>query len=229
MPWARGRLREAQGRVADVRDAIAPLAEDEEAGIPMRSLAWRALLSRTLSRAGEGEEAAGLARAHLDWAETWGRPAALGVAQRAVALSSDGERRIELLEEAAATLGGSSLQTEEARARADLGIALLRAGRRGDGTRELKSALDMAMACGARDTARLASGELEVAGAAPRKLRFDELTASERRVAEMAAEGGTNREIAAELYVTPKTVENHLTRVYSKLGIESRAELATAL
>ncbi len=229
VPWARGRLREAQGRVADVRDAVEPLAADDASGGAMRSLAWRALLSRTLSRAGEGEEAAALAATHLGWAESWGRPAALGVAQRAHALSTDGDRRIELLEAAVATLGGSSLRTEEARARADLGIALLRAGRRGDGTRELQGALDGAMACGAKGTARLASGELEIAGAAPRKLRFDELTASERRVAELAAAGGTNREIAAELYVTPKTVENHLTRVYSKLGIESRADLAGAL
>ena len=59
--------------------------------------------------------------------------------------------------------------------------------------------------------------------------RFDELTASERRIAEFAAAGRTNREIAAELFITPKTVENHLTRVYGKLGIGSRRELTGAL
>jgi DNA-binding CsgD family transcriptional regulator len=73
------------------------------------------------------------------------------------------------------------------------------------------------------------AAELEVAGATPRRVAFDELTASERRVAELAATGRTNREIADELFVTPKTVENHLTRVYSKLRLSSRRELAAAL
>ena len=55
------------------------------------------------------------------------------------------------------------------------------------------------------------------------------MTASERRVAELAAAGKTNREIAAELFVTPKTVENHLTRVYAKLGVSSRGALSGAI
>ncbi|MGC1166665.1 MAG: helix-turn-helix transcriptional regulator, partial [Solirubrobacterales bacterium] len=80
-----------------------------------------------------------------------------------------------------------------------------------------------------RGTARAAATELEIAGAAPKRLSFDALTASERRIAEHAAAGRTNREIAEELFVTPKTVENHLTRVYGKLGIGSRRELASVL
>ena len=128
-----------------------------------------------------------------------------------------------------ATLESSSLRTEEARARAELGVALLRQGRRRDGRAQLDAAVEVAVACGARGVARAASAELEVAGAAPQRLAFDELTASERRVAELAAGGATNRDIAEELFVTPKTVENHLTRVYAKLGVASRAELADAL
>jgi len=85
------------------------------------------------------------------------------------------------------------------------------------------------VACGARGTANAANAELEVAGAAPRRLGFDELTASERRVAGFAADGRTNRQIAEELFVTPKTVENHLTRVYSKLGVSSRSALSEVL
>ncbi|MCB0867392.1 MAG: helix-turn-helix transcriptional regulator [Solirubrobacterales bacterium] len=131
--------------------------------------------------------------------------------------------------EAVETLAGSSLSTEEAKARTELGVALLRAGRKIDGKEELEAGLELATAAGARHTAANAATELEVAGAAPKRLAFDELTASERRVAGYAAEGRTNREIAEELFVTPKTVENHLTRVYTKLGISSRRELSSAL
>ena len=127
------------------------------------------------------------------------------------------------------TLAASSLRTEEARARADLGVALLRSGQRRDGRAQLDAAVEVAVACGARAVARAASAELEVAGAPAKRLAFDELTASERRVAELAAAGASNREVAEELSVTPKTVENHLTRVYAKLGVASRAELSTAL
>jgi DNA-binding CsgD family transcriptional regulator len=80
-------------------------------------------------------------------------------------------------------------------------------------------------------TAR-ADEELRVAGAVRRRYAFsgaDALTPSERRVARMAAEGLRTREIAATLFVTAKTVENHLGRVYMKLGIGSRAKLARAL
>jgi len=142
---------------------------------------------------------------------------------------AEGPERIARLEAAAATLARSALRTEEARARTELGIALLRGGRRIDGRRELESALESALACGAKGTAQLAAAELEIAGASPRKLQFDELTPSERRVAEMAADGQTNRQIAEELYVTAKTVENHLTRVYGKLGVNSRTALQGAL
>ena len=230
IPWARARLREAQGRPAEVRADVACLREDDDAGRPMRALAWRALLSRALSRAGEApEEARALAAAHLEWARAWGRPAALGVAERAAALAVEGEGRVDGLRAAVETLAGSALRTEEARARLDLGTALLRARRKREGQEELSAALELALEIGARGTAEAAAAELEVAGAAPKRLRFDELTASERRIAEHAAAGLTNREIAARLFITPKTVENHLTRVYGKLGISSRRELAGAL
>jgi DNA-binding CsgD family transcriptional regulator len=77
-----------------------------------------------------------------------------------------------------------------------------------------------------------AHDELVTAGAKPRRLMFsgaESLTAAERRVALMAADGLTNREIAQSLFVTAKTVENHLSRCYTKLGIGSRGELGAAL
>lgn len=229
VPWARARLREAQGDARGARDDVQCLREDETAGAPMRALAWRALLARVLARGPDAGEAAALAEAHLGWARSWGRAGALGVAERAVALAAAPDRRGPLLERAVETLAASDLGTEEARARADLGVAWLRAGRRRDGRAALEGALELALQRGMRRTGRAVAAELEVAGAPPQRLRFDELTASERRVAEMAASGLTNRDIAEELFVTVKTVENHLTRVYGKLGVRARGELAPVL
>lgn len=74
--------------------------------------------------------------------------------------------------------------------------------------------------------------ELKIAGARPRRLAFsgaEALTASERRVADMAAEGMANREIAQALFVTPRTIEQHLYNTYKKLGIQTRVQLTDAL
>jgi DNA-binding NarL/FixJ family response regulator len=232
IPWARARLHEAQGDLAGVRADVAPLEEDDTAGRPMRALAWRALLARALVRGGpeQIDEARRHARDQLAWARRWDRPGALGVALRAAALTAaPGRERIDGLEEAVATLAAGGLATEQARAALDLGVALLEAGRRDDARAALEQALEVALERGARDVAQRAAEALEAAGAPAARLRFDALTASERRVAEQAASGRTNREIAEELFVTPKTVENHLTRVYAKLGLGSRRELADAL
>jgi DNA-binding NarL/FixJ family response regulator len=77
-----------------------------------------------------------------------------------------------------------------------------------------------------------AETELRATGARPRRIALrglESLTPSERRIAELAAHGPTNREIAQALFVTPRTVEVHLTNAYRKLGISSRSQLATAL
>jgi DNA-binding CsgD family transcriptional regulator len=229
IPWARLRLREAQGRAEELDADLTPLREDDEAGRPMRALAWRALRARVLAREGRDAEAREAAAAHLAWARGWSRPGALGVALRASALAGPSADRATALGEAVDALARSGCRTEEARARADLGVALLRGGLRREGRAALEAGLEVAMACGARGVARACADELAVAGAPAGRLRFDELTASERRVAELAAAGATNRAIAQELFVTPKTVENHLTRVYAKLGVGSRRGLSAAL
>jgi DNA-binding NarL/FixJ family response regulator len=92
--------------------------------------------------------------------------------------------------------------------------------------------LDLARQCGARALAAVARAELAVAGAKPRRDAFrgrDALTASEVRVARMAAEGQANREIAQALFVSLRTVETHLTHAYQKLAIDSRDALPQAL
>ncbi len=117
---------------------------------------------------------------------------------------------------------------ELARTQTALGFALRRAGLRTAAGEVLRAALDSAHHCGAERTAARAEAELQALGARPRRRAssgLDALTPSEARVAEQAAAGMTNREIAQALFVTSKTVENQLSRVYQKLGIRGRDEL----
>jgi DNA-binding NarL/FixJ family response regulator len=109
---------------------------------------------------------------------------------------------------------------------------LRRAGRRRDAREPLRRALDLATRCGALAISRRAREELIAAGAKPRRERIsgaDALTASELRVAQLAAQGLTNRQIAQALFITMRTVSAHLGQVYSKLDIGDRAQIASAL
>jgi DNA-binding NarL/FixJ family response regulator len=143
-----------------------------------------------------------------------------------------GEEQISLLTQAVTALDACPSRLEQARALTDLGAALRRRGRRSAAKDLLARALDAAAACGAGALATHAREELVAAGARPRRERIrgvEALTASERRVAQMAAAGMTNREIAQALFVTIKTVALHLTHVYDKLDVTGRAQLAAAL
>ena len=116
------------------------------------------------------------------------------------------------------------------RARTDLcyGERLRRAGRRREGRLHLSAALEVFEATGAVPFAERARSELRASGLAPRKRDSavrERLTAQELQIALLVAEGKTNRDVAAILFVSPKTVEFHLTRVYRKLDIRSRTEL----
>ena len=135
-------------------------------------------------------------------------------------------RGLELLRESVAVLADSPALLERAHSLAELGAALRRAGQRAAAREPLAEALDLAARCGARPLAARAREELKATGARPRRewrTGVEALTPSELRVARLAAEGRTNREIAHELYVTLKTVEGHLARAYAKLGIDGRA------
>jgi DNA-binding CsgD family transcriptional regulator len=159
-------------------------------------------------------------------------PRELGMALRAAALVEGGKRSVDLLRESVAVLEDSPARLEHARSLTDLGAALRRTGQRAGAREPLRAALDLAQSCGATGLAERAHQELVATGARPRRLVLsgvDSLTASERRVAEMASEGLTNREIAQALYVTEKTVEGHLGHAYRKLDIGSRSELPKAL
>jgi DNA-binding CsgD family transcriptional regulator len=168
----------------------------------------------------------------LNEAHAWGTPRAIGMALRALGLVEGGDRGLELLDEAVRVLESSPARLEHARALADFGAALRRANRRTAARHPLRQALDLADACGARPLAERARHELRAAGARPRRPRISgvqALTASERRIATMAAEGLSNPEIAQALFITKKTVEAHLGNAYRKLDVRSRSRLTAAL
>ncbi len=225
----RARLRRLGGRIieglADAREGGARLGRME-----VRSpgvVPWRSEAALSLHALGRSEEAAALATEEVALARQAGLQRALGTAQLAQALVAGGE--VPALREAVATLEGTQAALEHARALTELGAALRRAGSRAEARDHLRMALDIAHRCGGAVVEHQARQELLAAGARPRASAltgFDALTPSERRVAELAATGGTNREIAQALFVTPRTVEGHLTNVYAKLGVGSREELA---
>jgi DNA-binding NarL/FixJ family response regulator len=147
-------------------------------------------------------------------------------------LVEGGQQGLALLREAVEVLTDSPAKLEHAKARTELGAALRRANRRSEAREQLRHALELATICSATSLAARAESELLATGARPRRIALsgvDSLTPSERRVAEMAAEGPTNREIAQALFVTQRTVEVHLTSIYRKLAISSRSQLAAAL
>ncbi|TML15898.1 MAG: helix-turn-helix transcriptional regulator [Actinobacteria bacterium] len=162
----------------------------------------------------------------------FGAPRALGVARHAAGIVAGGERGELLLREAIDAFEVADARLERARALADLGAMLRRRNRRTEARELLREALDAAHRAGARLLADYAETELRATGARPRRVvltGLDSLTASERRIAEHASQGLTNREIAQTLFVTARTVEGHLTSIFRKLQIDSRNELCAVL
>jgi DNA-binding CsgD family transcriptional regulator len=231
---SRARLRLAQGRPQEALDdlrACTWLLEGWNIRSPGRN-PWRASAALALLALGEREEAIRLAHEDVDLARRFELPRELGMALRAAGLAEGGDRGIDLLREAVEVLKSSEARLEHARALTDLGAALRRSGRRSDARPSLRLGLEIAHKCGATALSERAHAELVATGARPRRAvlsGLDALTASERRVARMAAEGMTNREIAQALFVTEKTIEWHLGQAYRKLDIASRSELPRVL
>jgi DNA-binding CsgD family transcriptional regulator len=161
-----------------------------------------------------------------------GTPVALGIRSRCVALLSDGDRADRAYQEGIRQLQNSRAAVDLARLHLLYGEWLRRARRRRDARRELRAAYDMFDRMGAEAFAARAAAELSATGERARSrspaTTFD-LTPQEARVAGLAAEGETNNQIAAELFISPRTVEYHLGKVFRKLGVTSRAQLARNL
>jgi len=232
-PYVRGLVRLADGQpVAALHDFEEVGRHASRVGGAACALPWRADAARALHALGRAAEAEPLAAEEVERARRRGTSRALGIALRAQGLVASGPRRLELLGEAVEALESSPARLDFARAGCDYGTGLLRAGKRAAGRDLLQRSHKIATDCGARGLAAVAAEELRIVGAPPRAAvagGASSLTASERRVAEMAARRLTNNEIAQALFVTPKTVENHLGRVYVKLGVSSRREIASTL
>jgi DNA-binding CsgD family transcriptional regulator len=232
-------LLEARGRVCLARgqreQAIADLRHCGRLASVIHATpnlhAWRSTLSLALAP-DDLPEARALAKAELELARQAGAPRAIGIALRVSGLLADGQSRIELLEQSVAVLEASPARLELAHSLTELGAALRRTGARTAAREPLRRALDIADRCGATALAERTRDEALAAGARPRRPRstgVHALTPSELRVARLAAQSLSNRDIAQALFITSKTVSDHLSSAYRKLNISSRDQLATAM
>ncbi len=232
---ARANLHLAQGRPTPaLRDARA-------AGDLMSAMirnpgccGWRSVAALSLAALDRGVEARALAEDELADARHFAVPDAEGAALRTLGLVVGGAEGVEALRASVAALEHAEGRLEHARSALELGAALRRAGERAEARDVLREALDATSRAGASGLADRAHEELVAAGARPRRDRRllsgrESLTASEDRVAALAAEGLTNREIAQRQFVTVKAVQWHLRNVYRKLDVASRQELPAAL
>ncbi len=168
----------------------------------------------------------------LATARRWGTPGYVGEALHARARIEERKEAIGTLHEAVAELRRSPVQLELARALVTLGSFQRREAHRIESREPLREGYELAVLCGAEGLAETARSELRASGIRVRREKLsgiDALTPSEGRIAELAADGASNAEIAQALFLTVKTVEMHLTRTYRKLDIGGRAELAAAL
>jgi DNA-binding CsgD family transcriptional regulator len=157
---------------------------------------------------------------------------ALGIEARSRALMSEGEVADGLYREAIDRLRRTRVRSELARAHLLYGEWLRRENRRLDARGQLRTAHETLTAMGAEAFADRAARELLATGETVRKRTSDtagQLTAQEAQIARMARDGASNRQIAAQLFISHKTVEYHLRKVFAKLGISSRADLAAVL
>ena len=230
---ARGRVRLARRRPADALRDYAEVGEtarrldvDTPCLLPWRSSAALAHLAL-----GDRDRARGLAAAELDLALAFGAPRTRGAALRAVGLTTEGPDGEQSLREAVAGFADAGAVLDQAQALHDLGARLRRRDRHEESRRLLRSALELADRTGATRLAAAVVAELHLTGDQPRRdvTGPRSLTAGERRVADLAAAGSSDREIAESLFVTVRTVRTHLAEVFHKLDVSSREHLADAL
>jgi DNA-binding CsgD family transcriptional regulator len=193
--------------------------------------AWRSGAAVLSHQLGRHDVAAELAAEELALARRWGAPRALGVALRAVAIAGRAADPDALLRESADALETAGAQLELCMTLLAHGEWLIAHDRPDSATERLRRAKELAARCGAAALSRQADDALRLA-AAGRSAGYADtglLTPHERRIAGMAVAGMTNRQIAEQLRVTSRTVELHLTKIYRKLDISRRSQLANAM
>jgi DNA-binding CsgD family transcriptional regulator len=228
--WARAVVMNAHGRYEDALAAATAASEDTpELFLSAWALSELAEAAVRTGRADLAADAVERLGEHVDGSgEEWGR----GLHARGRALLAEDGAAEPLYHEAIERLGHTRLRPEQARARLLYGEWLRRANRRVDAREQLRAAHDAFSRMGSEGFAERARHELLATGAKVRRRvddTRDELTPQERHIARLARDGRTNSQIGAELYISPRTVEWHLNKVFVKLGISSRRGLQDAL
>jgi DNA-binding CsgD family transcriptional regulator len=228
--WADSRLNNGLGRYEAA--AAAAQAVLENAIDPWTPAGALPELIEAAMRIDDAE----LARDALDRLVARTQPAgtdfALGVEARSRALVTGGETAEPLFHESIERLGRTSLRPELARARLLYGEWLRREGRRGESREQLRIAEKMFTEMGMEAFADRTGAELIATGAKPRARHLEvreALTPQEEQIARLARDGLTNADIGDRLFLSPRTVEYHLHKVFGKLGIDARSGLQTAM
>jgi DNA-binding CsgD family transcriptional regulator len=196
------------------------------------SLPWRSYAALALGGGGRHADAVQLALEECRLAHDTELTRPYGIALRTLGLLHPGSVGIDYLRRSVKTLENSPARLEYARALTDLGSALRRDRQRAEARAPLRAGMKLARALDARPLAQRAHDELAASGEHVQRLNYlgrDQLTPSEMRIAKLAAEGRTNREIAQSLFLSQKTIEMHLRHAYQKLDISSRNHLPGAL
>jgi DNA-binding CsgD family transcriptional regulator len=222
-------LNNGLGRYATAIDGALRGSDDDDQGYAGWSLAE---LVEAAMRAGRPDVAAAALPRLEARARAAGTDWALGVLARVRGLVSDGDRADASYREAIERLERTRIRIELGRAQLVYGEWLRRENRRVDAREQLRTAHEMLSRIGAEAFAERARRELLAAGeTAPKRTveTRDVLTPQEAQIAHMARDGHSNPEIGAQLFISPRTVEYHLRKVFTKLGISSRKELRRAL
>jgi DNA-binding CsgD family transcriptional regulator len=200
---------------------------------PQQGAGWLLVeLVEAAARSGEREVGASALERLSGRTQVGGTDWALGVEASSRALLSDGKVAEELYQEAIERLSRTRVRTHLARAHLVYGEWLRRERRRLDAREHLRMAHGMFETMGAPSFAQRAARELQATGEKARERRHDasaQLTGQEAQVAQLARDGHSNPEIGAQLFISPRTVEYHLHKVFTKLDITSRAQLDSAL
>jgi DNA-binding CsgD family transcriptional regulator len=224
--WAAAVLRNGHGRYAEALAVAEPATEETYSPLSTQlilpELIEAAVRTRRtdLAREALGRLSAMTTIEGSDWAK--------GLEARSRALVGDGRDAEQRYAEAVERLGRTPLRLELARAHLLYGEWLRRENRRNDARHQLHAAYDLFATIGAEAFAERARGELLATGEKVRRREVDtyhQLTPQEEHIVRLARDGRTNREIAAELFISTRTVEWHLRKVFGKLGITSRRDL----
>ncbi len=231
--YARGRLRVATGYTRfGFEDLLSCGRRLAHHGMRFPGFVpWRAHAARAALALGQTDDAARLAEEDINASARWGAARPLGTALTTLGLVREDDEAERALQKAITTLRTSPSRLQLATALTELGTLQSRHGQSEKAIETLRQAVELSEQCGARPLARRAAEELRSSRRAltPAKDNEHGLTRQENRIAVMAAQGLTNREIATALHLTRRTVELHLSGAYRKLGIPGRAELGGAL